>query len=67
MIEVNIFNTLKILINKKDKLGNIFGVNDKAANPVNMMGASKRIMELFAMNENRNRDCQWLLCKRSVF
>jgi UDP-N-acetylglucosamine 4,6-dehydratase len=49
MIEVNILNTIKTIelaIDKKAK--NYFCVStDKAANPVNMMGASKRIMELF--------------------
>lgn len=51
MIEVNILNTIKTLdyaasINAK----NYFCVStDKAANPVNMMGASKRIMEMFLM------------------
>ena len=58
MIEVNIFNTLKILeLTKKGKLRKYFCVStDKAANPVNMMGASKRIMELFAMNESQNQE-----------
>lgn len=49
MINVNIFNTDKTLqqsINKGVK--KYFCVStDKAANPVNMMGASKRIMEMF--------------------
>jgi FlaA1/EpsC-like NDP-sugar epimerase len=49
MIETNIFNTDKTLqqaINNKVK--KYFCVStDKAANPVNMMGASKRIMEMF--------------------
>lgn len=49
MIDVNIFNTDKTLqqsINKKTK--KYFCIStDKAANPVNMMGASKRIMEMF--------------------
>lgn len=49
MIDVNIFNTEKTLlqsIRKKSK--KYFCVStDKAANPVNMMGASKRIMEMF--------------------
>jgi FlaA1/EpsC-like NDP-sugar epimerase len=50
MIQVNIFNTEKTIkqsINKGVK--KYFCVStDKAANPVNMMGASKRIMEMFA-------------------
>lgn len=51
MIDVNILNTEKTLhqaiANKSKKY---FCVStDKAANPVNMMGASKRIMEMFLM------------------
>lgn len=49
MINVNVFNTDKTIqqsINKGVK--KYFCVStDKAANPVNMMGASKRIMEMF--------------------
>lgn len=53
MIDVNIFNTDKTI---KQSIGKgtkkYFCVStDKAANPVNMMGASKRIMEMFV---NRN-------------
>jgi FlaA1/EpsC-like NDP-sugar epimerase len=51
MLEVNIFNTDKTIeqaINKKS--GKYFCVStDKAANPVNLMGASKSIMEKFLM------------------
>lgn len=51
MIDTNIFNTEKTLqqaIAKGAK--KYFCVStDKAANPVNMMGASKRIMEMFLM------------------
>lgn len=51
MINVNILNTIKTIelsINKGVK--KYFCVStDKAANPVNMMGASKRIMEMFLM------------------
>ena len=54
MVDVNVFNTLKTLRLAHD--GNAkkyFCVStDKAANPVNMMGASKRIMELFLMRES---------------
>jgi len=55
MIDVNIFNTDKtieqaILSNCTKKY---FCVStDKAANPVNMMGASKRIMEMFLMRRS---------------
>ena len=54
MIDVNIFNTDKTLqqaIAKGSK--KYFCVStDKAANPVNMMGASKRIMEMFLMRRS---------------
>ena len=58
MIEVNILNTLKILKASRGKeLKKYFCVStDKASNPVNMMGASKRIMELFAMKESAEQD-----------
>jgi FlaA1/EpsC-like NDP-sugar epimerase len=56
MIEVNIFNTdktIKQAIKKGTK--KYFCVStDKAANPVNMMGASKRIMEMFLMRNSAN-------------
>lgn len=55
MIETNIFNTDKTI-----KQAANFGAKkyfcvstDKAANPVNMMGASKRIMEIFAQKNSR--------------
>jgi nucleoside-diphosphate-sugar epimerase len=56
MIEVNILNTIKTIRQSKDKgVKKYFCVStDKAANPVNMMGASKRIMELFLMRESKN-------------
>jgi FlaA1/EpsC-like NDP-sugar epimerase len=54
LVQVNILNTIKTL-----KLAKQFGAKkyfcvstDKAANPVNMMGASKRIMEMFLMRES---------------
>ncbi len=49
MIETNIFNTDKTLHHSiKSGVKKYFCVStDKAANPVNMMGASKRIMEMF--------------------
>lgn len=54
MIMVNIFNSLKILkLIKNTGVTNYFCVStDKAANPVNMMGASKRIMEMLLMRES---------------
>ena len=49
MIETNILNTDKTLVQSIEKgVKKYFCVStDKAANPVNMMGASKRIMEMF--------------------
>lgn len=54
MIMVNLFNTIKTLrLAKKTGCKKYFCVStDKAANPVNMMGASKRIMEMFLMRES---------------
>ncbi|GMQ27769.1 UDP-N-acetylglucosamine 4,6-dehydratase [Algoriphagus confluentis] len=56
LIEVNILNTLKTIRQSKEKrVKKYFCVStDKAANPVNMMGASKRIMELFLMHESKD-------------
>ena len=58
MIEVNVINTLKVMRTTNNKsLKNYFCVStDKAANPVNLMGASKRIMELFAMRESEKQN-----------
>lgn len=56
MINVNILNTEKT-INQSILKGvkKYFCVStDKAANPVNMMGASKRIMEMFLMRKSQN-------------
>jgi len=55
MIEVNILNTIKTIEQAIDKEANkYFCVStDKASNPVNLMGASKRIMELFLMKYSR--------------
>jgi len=56
MIDVNIFNTDKT-IRQAIEMGvkKYFCVStDKAANPVNMMGASKRIMEMFANRRSRD-------------
>lgn len=58
MIMVNVFNTIKTL-RLASKMGakKYFCVStDKAANPVNMMGASKRIMEMFLMRESLTQD-----------
>lgn len=54
MIDVNIFNTDKTIQQSIDAgAKKYFCVStDKAANPVNMMGASKRIMEMFLMRKS---------------
>lgn len=51
MIDVNIFNTEKTIRQSIEKgVKKYFCVStDKAANPANMMGASKRIMEMYLM------------------
>ncbi len=56
MIEVNILNTIKTVRMARDSgVKKYFCVStDKAANPVNMMGASKRIMEMFLMRESES-------------
>ena len=56
MINVNIFNTEKTLTQSiSNNVKKYFCVStDKAANPVNMMGGSKRIMELFLMRRSKN-------------
>jgi FlaA1/EpsC-like NDP-sugar epimerase len=54
MVRVNVLNTLSTLnIARVAGAKKYFCVStDKAANPVNMMGASKRIMEMFLMRES---------------
>ena len=56
MVDTNIFNTDKTLKQSiKNKTKKYFCVStDKAANPVNMMGASKRIMEMFVHRNSQN-------------
>ena len=58
MIDVNIFNTDKTLKQCIEKgVKKYFCVStDKAANPVNMMGASKRIMEMFVSRRSKSID-----------
>ena len=58
MIMVNVFNTIKTLrLAKAMGAKKYFCVStDKAANPVNMMGASKRIMEMFLMRESLTQE-----------
>jgi FlaA1/EpsC-like NDP-sugar epimerase len=54
MLQVNIVNTIKTLgLARASGAKKYFCVStDKAANPVNMMGASKRIMEMYLMRES---------------
>ncbi len=56
MIDVNILNTIKTIQQAKNGgAKKYFCVStDKATNPVNMMGASKRIMELFLKKHSKN-------------
>lgn len=56
MIDVNIFNTKKTIQQsiEKNSLKYFCVSTDKAANPANMMGASKRIMEMFLMQLSEN-------------
>jgi UDP-N-acetylglucosamine 4,6-dehydratase len=58
MIDVNIFNTDKTLQQCiENGVKKYFCVStDKAANPVNMMGASKRIMEMFVNRRSKDID-----------
>jgi len=58
MIDTNIFNTDKTLQQSiENGTKKYFCVStDKAANPVNMMGASKRIMEMFVMRKSKQID-----------
>jgi FlaA1/EpsC-like NDP-sugar epimerase len=54
LIDVNVFLTKKLLeFARACQARKFFCVStDKAANPVNMMGGSKRIMEMFLLGEN---------------
>jgi len=56
MVDVNIINTINTIDDAVAmKSQKYFCVStDKAANPANMMGASKRIMEMFLMQKSRD-------------
>ena len=58
MIDVNIFNTDKTINQSiKNNTKKYFCVStDKATNPVNMMGATKYIMEMFLMSKSKDID-----------
>ena len=59
MINVNILNTIKTIdqsVNVLETKKYFCVSTDKAANPVNMMGASKRIMEMFLMQKSAKID-----------
>ena len=52
LIRVNLLDTVKLL-QRSSKAEKYFAVStDKAADPVNMMGASKRLMELFLFHQS---------------
>jgi len=55
MVDTNVINTIKTIdIALESGAKKYFCVStDKAANPVNMMGASKRIMEMFLFEKSR--------------
>lgn len=57
MIEVNVLNTISTIASAQaGGARKYFCVStDKAANPVNMMGASKRIMEMFLMRASESQ------------
>lgn len=57
MVEVNILNAIHVIefAQKENPRVKVFIVStDKAANPVNLMGASKRIMEQFVLDASAN-------------
>ena len=58
LIEVNILNTINtVQMAREQGVKKYFCVStDKAANPVNMMGASKRIMEMFLLRESQSME-----------
>tara|TARA_B100001109_G_C18858599_1_gene472863 strand:- start:354 stop:1538 length:1185 start_codon:yes stop_codon:yes gene_type:complete len=54
LIDVNILNTIKILKLIRKRSNKFFCVStDKATNPVNLMGASKKIMEMYLMRDSK--------------
>ena len=55
MVEVNVFNAIKLSkLASSQRVKKYFCVStDKAANPVNLMGGSKRIMEKFLVRESQ--------------
>ena len=61
MTMVNVFNTIKtVRAARAAGAKKYFCVStDKAANPVNMMGASKKIMEMFLMRESLSKKFRW--------
>lgn len=54
MIDTNIFNTVKTMRQTAGAKKYFCVSTDKAANPVNMMGASKRIMEMYLNRESES-------------
>ena len=55
MVNVNVINSVKLVRSAREcNSKNYFCVStDKSANPVNLMGASKRLMELFLSRESK--------------
>lgn len=58
LVRTNVFNSIQTIRQAREHgAQKYFCVStDKAANPVNLMGASKRIMELFMMRESQSID-----------
>lgn len=56
LFKVNVLNPLKIIrLSKKKKIKKFFNVStDKASEPANMMGASKRLMEISLISKSKN-------------
>ena len=69
MLQVNVINPVQILKNMKNhNLSSYFSVStDKAANPVNLMGGSKNIMEKFLFRESVKRTLRWLDLQMLLF
>ena len=59
MIKVNIFNTINTKIYKRISCKKYLCVN-RYLNPINMMGASKKIMEMFLIERTLIKNYQWL-------
>lgn len=58
LVQTNIFNAVKLakIASDQNALKYFCVSTDKAANPANLMGASKRLMELFLLRDRNNVD-----------